>query len=444
MTTTRPARPTVLGQRRRVDAVSILTVFIVLLFAIPSKLVIGPLGGAGSPAQVLGLFALLLWASARLSGRGPTREVRQPMRTAMLLFVGLNMISYVAAAVRPIDDLELRAADRGLLMLLSWLGIVLIAAEGISSQERFDVLLRRLATAGGAIGLLGLLQFETGMSFVNLIHIPGLSESGALAAEVGGRAGFSRPAGTAVHPIEYGIVLTMLLPIAIHVAMFDRSRTALRRWAPVAFLAVAVPISISRSAIVCSIVVLAFLVPTWAPRLRHRAYVAIGGLASIMFVAVPGIIGTLVGLFSGISSDTSAQSRTGSYAIAWEFISRAPLFGRGFQTFLPEYHILDNQFLLSTIETGFAGLLAIVGLFLTGIVTARRGRRMTADPEARHLGQALAASIAAGAASFALFDALSFPQVGSLVMLVIGMIGAYYRLRQVGDSVVEEDADEPF
>ena len=29
-------------------------------------------------------------------------------------------------------------------------------------------------------------------------------------------------------------------------------------------------------------------------------------------------------------------------------------------------------------------------------------------------------------------------------MLVIGMIGAYYRLRQVGDSVVEEDADEPF
>jgi O-antigen ligase len=436
--TSRAADPALVSRRRPVDAVSILTVFIVLLFAIPSKLVFAPLGGAGSPAQLTGLVALLLWASAMLSRRRAPRAARQPVRLAMLVFVGVTMLSYVAATIRPIDELELAAADRGLLMLFSWLGIVLIASDGISSQERLMVLLRRLAAAGGAVGLLGILQFETGMTFTNLIQIPGLSESGALAAAVGGRDGFSRPAGTAVHPIEYGIVLTMLLPIAIHVALADRSRPTLRRWAPVAFLAAAVPISISRSAIVCSIVMLAFLVPTWAPRLRRRAYVAIAGLAAVMFVAVPGIIGTLVGLFSGIGTDTSAQSRTGSYAIASEFIARAPLLGRGFQTFLPAYHILDNQYLLTTIEAGFIGLAALLGLFFTGIVTARRGRRLSGDPDTRQLGQALAASLAAGAASFALFDALSFPQVASLVMLTLGLIGAYYRLQQVGDSLGEE------
>ena len=440
--TSRAADPDLVGRRRPVDAVSILTVFVVLLFAVPSKLIVAPLGGAGSPAQLLGLVALLLWASATLSRRRSPRSARNPVRFAMLVFVGVTIVSYVAAMVRPIDELELSAADRGLLMLFGWLGIVLLTSDGISSQERLTVLLRRLATAGGAVGLLGIVQFETGMTFTNLIQIPGLSESGALAAAVGDRDGFSRPAGTAVHPIEYGIVLTMLLPIAIHVALSDRSRSLLRRWAPVGFLAAAVPISISRSAIVCSIVVLAFLVPSWAARLRRRAYVAIAALGAAMFVLVPGIIGTLLGLFSGIGSDTSAQSRTGSYAIAWEFISRAPLFGRGFQTFLPAYHILDNQYLLYTIETGFIGLAALLGLFLTGIVTARRGRRLSADPDAQQLGQALAASLAAGAASFALFDALSFPQVASLVMLVLGLIGAYYRLQQVGDSLGEEIGEE--
>lgn len=415
------------------DAVTVLTFFIILLFGIPGQLIFGPLGGAGSPAQLLGMVALLWWAGYQLSRRHIPPPLRQPIRRALLVFVAAVLASYVVATVRPISDVELLAADRGLLSLSAWLGIVFVAADGIPSRARLDTLLRRLVVAGGAVALLGIAQFKTGASYTNFIQIPGLSQNSDLTSVIG-RSGFSRPAGTALHPIEFGIVLTMILPIAIHFAISDRDRSVVRRWFPVLALALAVPISISRSAIVCTTVVLAFLIPSWARPLRRRAYAAITVLLGLVFVAVPGILGTLVGLFSGISSDSSAQSRTGSYTLAWEYISRAPLFGRGFQTFLPAYHILDNEYLLATIEIGFVGLATLLALFITGVTTAWRSRKLSSDPTTRQLAQALAASVAAGGASFALFDALSFGQLTNLIMLVLGAIGALYRLQVAGNS----------
>jgi O-antigen ligase len=424
------------------DAVTVLTVSLLLLFAVPSRLVVGALGGAGSPAQLFGVGALLLWAVFQVSGRLTLAPPRQPVRNAMLLFAAATLASYVAATVRPIDDLELRAADRGLLSLMAWMGIVFVACDGIATRARLEVLLRRLVLAGGAIALLGILQFETGLSFVNYIHVPGLSVNSTVTDMVSNREGFSRPSGTAVHPIEYGIVLTMILPVALHFAIHDKHRPRLRRWWPVGAIGVTVPISISRSAIVCSIVVLAVLVPTWSRRLRRRAYLAVAALLCGIFVVVPGMLGTLVGLFSGIGSDTSAQSRTGSYALAWEFISHKPVLGRGFQTFLPEYRILDNQLLLSTIETGFLGFLALLMLFASGIVAARRARKLSSDEPGRQLAQALLASLAAGLASFALFDALSFPQVANLVMLMLGVAGALYRLQRAGNLPGSPDSED--
>jgi O-antigen ligase len=158
------------------------------------------------------------------------------------------------------------------------------------------------------------------------------------------------------------------------------------------------------------------------------------GLLGVVFVAVPGILGTLVGLFSGISSDSSAQSRTGSYALAWEFISRSPVFGRGLQTFLPEYHILDNQYLLATIETGVVGVLALLAVFITGVRCARAVRKRSTDTDTRQLAQAVAASVAAGGTSFALFDALSFSQTACMVFLMLGVTGALHRLHPAGPT----------
>ena len=434
MSTIAPAPATTRLQRIKQltpgDAATLLSFFVALLIGSPSRYVFGPLGGAGTPAQILGMTAAIWWAANGLARARRTPKVPQRIRRALLVFSGAILASYVAATVRPIEADELASADRGLLLLLAWWGIVLVAMDGIPTRARLDTVIRRLVFAGGAVATLGIVQFETGIAFTNFLRLPGLTENGGL-ADIGNRDGFLRPSGTAVHPIEFGVALNIFLPLAIHYAMNDRGlRRPLRRWYPVVALAFCISVSVSRSAILCVVVALAMLLPTWSRDVRRKAYVAIGALMAIVYLTVPGMLGTILGLFTGISNDSSAQSRTDSYGIALDFIHRSPFFGRGFSTFFPEYHILDNQYLGSVIEIGIVGLVALLYLWWSGLSTARQVRRDSSDPATRSLAQALAASLASGASSFALFDAFSFPMVPGLMFLVLGLIAALYRLNR--------------
>jgi polysaccharide biosynthesis protein PslJ len=424
------------------DAVTFLTIYIVLLLGLPSRYVFGPLGSAGTPAQILGMGALLWWVGHYLSRTYTVVPVSDPIRRAMLGFGAAVLASYAVAMVRPIDAVEMRAADRGLLTLCAWLGIFVVASDGIPSRARLDVLLRRLALGGGLIAVLGLLQFQTGMALTNYLKLPGLTENSELRS-LGARDGFVRPAGTALHAIEFGVVLAMLLPIAIHYAIHDTDKSTLRRWFPAGAIVAAVPISISRSAVVCTIVVMAMLLPTWQPAVRRVAYVCSVGLLAATYVLVPGMLGAMTRMFTGIANDGSALSRTDSYAVAAEMISRAPVFGRGFSTFLPAYRILDNQYLAVVIEMGVVGLAAILTLFAVGLSAAMGVRRRSRDQPIRQLAQALAASLAAGVVSLAFFDAFSFPMVAGLIFFLLGVISALRKLHFAGLVTIMTPANSP-
>ena len=423
---TRPA-----ATRRASPEVRLLTLLIVLLIAIPSRLIFSPLGSAGTPALVLGLVLLLSWLFARITGQ--VRRRSQPIRVVGLLFLAAVVASYIAATTRPIDAVEIRAADRGLISMIGWIGILLFAMDGPRDRADLDVLLRRLALAGGLQGVVGLVQFVTHLPLTNYIVIPGLTVNSDLGSVLG-RDGLTRPAGTTIHPIEFGAVLTMILPIALHYAIHDVHRSRLARWFPVVAIAAAVPISISRSAILSAVVVLLFLLPTWARPLRRRAYVAIAGLTVLLYLAVPGLIGTLSSLFTGISQDSSATSRTDSYHLAAEFITRAPWFGRGFRTFLPTYRILDNQYLGMAIEMGLVGVLVFLLFLATAVSESILVRRGSTDASTRDLAQSFAASLAAAGLSFAIYDAFSFPMAASLLFLIVGCAGA---LRRIENSRIE-------
>lgn len=409
------------------DGTTFLTCYLILLVAIPSRLVIGPLGGAGTPAQVLGILGTLWWFWHTLAQPLDHEMPPRPMRRAMLLFVAAILASYVAAMSRPIAMTELSSTEMGLLSMLSWLGVLLVANDGIPDRDRFDVLVRRIVLAGGLMAALGILQFATGRAFTDLIQIPGLTSNSALVS-VRDRDGFNRPSGTALHPIEFGTALTVLLPLCLHLAFHPGRLGPVRRWGPVLAIAIAVPLSISRSAIVGAVVVLLMLAPTWSPSARRWALAGLTTLAAALFVLVPGFLGTITRLFTGITRDSSALSRTDSYALAWDFVERAPITGRGFLTFLPQYRILDNQYLGMLIDTGILGLLALVGLFTTGGVVALRCRKRCSDAETRSLALSLAASVAAAAVSFAFFDAFSFPLLAGLTFLVLGLVGGLYHL----------------
>lgn len=409
------------------DSVTVLTAYTLALIAIPSRLVFGPLGGAGSPATIVGLGCLMWWMLAQLARPLPTSFGWQPVRAGAIGFCIAVLVSYVVACVRPIDQVEFSSATLALVLLGGWVGILLVANDGICDSERLLALVRRLVALGAAMATLGIIQFVTHQPLVDRISIPGLVANHA-GFGLTMREGFTRPAGTATHPIEYGAVVTMLLPLALALAMGDRRRSALRRWAPVALMGVCVPLSISRSALLASAVGTIIMLVSW-PRQARRTAIAVLLVGSVVvYLTIPGMLGSLLGLFTGISGDSSAQSRTGSYAIAGEFISRSPMFGRGFQTFLPSYRILDNQYLGMLIEIGVVGVLAFLVLIVTAMKAARDTRRHASSETIRQLGQGLLGAVAAGAVTLALFDALSFPMSAGMFFLVLGLAGGARRV----------------
>ena len=151
------------------------------------------------------------WAAIKLAGGDPDPRGRDVIRRAMLLFTAAILVSYLVAATRPVSAAELRQADTGLVLALGWLGLLLFTSSGLNSMAALTTTLRRLVLAGGLLASLGILQFVTKRAFTNYIQIPGLATNNTLVSVVG-RGGLTRPAGTALHPIEFGAVLTMMLP----------------------------------------------------------------------------------------------------------------------------------------------------------------------------------------------------------------------------------------
>jgi O-antigen ligase len=171
------------------------------------------------------------------------------------------------------------------------------------------------------------------------------------------------------------------------------------------------------------------LLPTWPKRHRRVAYLLLAGAVGLLWLVLPSLLSEFGQLFSQIGAESSSASRISAYSAAGPFIAQHPWFGQGFQTFFPQvYFFVDNQYLTSLIETGVAGLGALLALFGTGWVLARRARRAAAGERVRDLMQSLAAAVAAAAVSFATFDALSFGIASGLTFLVLGCVGAAWRL----------------
>jgi O-antigen ligase len=223
-------------------------------------------------------------------------------------------------------------------------------------------------------------------------------------------------------------VITMLLPLALTLAMQTDGRSPLRRWFPVVAMAGAIPITISRSAIVGAIVGVAVLLPT-LPRSARRLVILGGlGLGGAIFVLMPGMLGVLRNLFTNVTSDPSALSRTNSYGFVYEYFQGRPLFGRGFLTFLPKYRIVDNQYLGLLVDIGAVGLVAFFLLVLSGLCVSWRLHRIVSLETGHELAAGLAAGIAVGIVGFALFDGLAFPMASGFLFLELGLAGAIWCL----------------
>lgn len=439
MASTTSARRSVRGAHRgdrRFDAVSLLTIFLVLLLAIESRLVIAPIGGAGAPAQLVCLGCLGWWVYHHVQRTDSRPWSVQPVRIALFAMFLAFTASYVAAMSRPISGDESSVSTLGMVAMLGWVGLGLLANDGITDEDRLETIIRRLVIGTTAVAVLGIAQFIFQDPLIRWISIPGLVPNLPLSG-LGTRSGFVRPAGTTLHPIEFGAVLSTVLPLAIARARTRPPGQRLGANVAVCVIAIAIVICGSRSALVSTLVGLAVLAMVWSATTKLMAAAAAGVLVLFVGVTMPGMAGTLVGLFTGFSEDGSVKSRTDSYTIVGEFFGRQPWFGRGYSTFLPSYRILDNQYLLLLVEVGIVGLAAFLLVLGTAFWSARAARIHSTDPVRRERAQALAAGIAAAAIGFGTYDGLSFPTGTGILFLVVGIAGATWRLAR------EDPTEEP-
>ncbi|MEU5878054.1 O-antigen ligase family protein [Spirillospora sp. NPDC047279] len=433
----RPEARPLLGQ---VDGVTVLSVFVVVLTMVPARFVVGPLGAAGTPAGVMAVLCLFWYLSAMITSRTSPIIGRQPVRTVAVVFTCAMLASYAAAMSRPMPGLEVNGADRGLILTAGWVGVALLAADGIPRLDRLEAVRRRLVMGGGVIAVLGGLQFFTGFDLAGHLAFPGLTTSTNYTSLLQ-REEFNRPMATATHPIEFGVVLAMLLPLAVHGAVFAPEGRKGRRWLVVALILMVLPMTVSRSAVLGMAVVCVVILPIWPAIWRVVAIMVLGVLTVALRALVPGLIGTLTSLVSSIGTDSSTVARSSDYVVLGEAVAHRPWLGQGFGTYLPQsYRILDNQYLLSLVETGVVGLVALLTVLLSGWFLARSARRASTDPEVRHLAQCFAAAAAVAVFSFGTFDAFSFPMVANLAFLILGCCGALWRLTHDGSGGGAGDA----
>jgi hypothetical protein len=441
--------------RSRRDVTTVLSIFAILLFLIPARFVFPGAGGVGTPANALGLLALMWWVCGLVVPSVGLRPSFVPVHVGLFLYGAWTLVSYAMAFRRPLTPLEVSGADRGLIGLAAVIGVAVLAADGIQSRQRLVLMLERIVMLVTVVAVIGMIQFIFSYDVASLIRPPGLVQNTAIYA-VKERSLFARPYSTTLHPIEFSVVLAATAPIALTMALqrHSSSWSMVRRWVSALVIVSATLLGVSRSGLLGLVVGVGVLALGWS--WRRRLNVAVAALVFLggMRLAVPGLLGTLKNLIIKANDDPSIQGRLGDMAAVSRMLSESPIVGRGVGTFNSvEYFVLDNEYYRTSVEAGVVGVFVLVLLFALTIVCARRAGRAGTE-EDRQLGTAVAAAVLVLAVSCATFDGLAYPMFTGLLFLLVGISGACWRLLgsgararprtvQVGDREEVRDGHVP-
>lgn len=406
-------------------------IFIFALFVFPSPYVLVALGGSASPAMLIGLLMLGWWTLTRITGSLSASRSRQPLRIALMIFVGTVLASTAAAYARILPVYEMQAPLRGLAIVASFAGVCLFFSDGLRNRVDIEKIVFALVLGGTFVAVIGLIEFFTRSEIAPLLQLPGLEAMGDVYL-ISERNGFPRVAATATHPIEYGIILCVIWPFAMrHAVMMWSKKGRFFSLIPITLMSLALPTTMSRTAVVAFTVVVATMWFTWSPRRRMRFFMVVGFGIAGLFVLAPQVPNAIIALFTKADEDISITTRTDDYSKAADLISQHLWFGRGLKTFDPiQYFYVDNQYLLSLIEIGVIGTAALIGFIVTAITLARNTKHTARDPFMRELGQCCASSLTAIMLCFATFDTLSFPMIAFTTLTIVGISGALWRVNR--------------
>lgn len=416
---------------RRADGATLACLFVVALLVIPSRMVLRGVPLALSPASVIAMLVGIVWFCAHFTTTLGVTKGPNVVRTGLFVYGAAILVTYGVSTYGYLPADELSLADHSIVLMIAILGLALGVCDGIRSADRIDFVLKAVVVCGAISGVVGICQFLLKVDATQYLRLPILRYESTETLGTIERGGMRRVGGTAGHPIEFGVVSAMILPFAAHYAFQakERAQPALRWWICTALIATGMMFSSSRSAMVSLAGVAVVLFIGWPNKRRLRALLVGVIFLAAMKVAVPGLIGNLVGLFANAGRDDSVKYRTHDYPIAAAEIARHLWFGRGYGTwYAPKHQVFDNQYILTAVEGGVLGIAAFALIFLVGIWAAVRFRYLSTDPSRRDLGLTIAAALVVPLLGSATFDLVSFKTGEGLSFLLIGVAGAMLRI----------------
>ncbi|MBN1171693.1 MAG: O-antigen ligase family protein [Micromonosporaceae bacterium] len=424
--------------RRRptyIDAARALGLMLILLGLVPARLIVPGMTDLGRPGLLLGFLLFCWWGLVRFSPQ-LVMTGRQPTRWSLLVFMVTVLISYAMGLLRGLTTMEVNSADRVMLFFCVFTGVALTAADGIPNWLRLRGVLRVLVGVATIVSAIALVQYTLNLDITRYLAIPGLEEKGWVPGFEERGAGV-RVASTTTHYIELASYLAMVLPFAIHFAWFGH-RPHHRRLALgcAVLMAGGIAVTISRTGVLAAAIVLIVLFCCWTWRMRYTMLVWSFGLLAAVIVASPGLGRTLLHLFDDPSSNPAFTVRQERYPMVFAYVAQRPWFGRGTGTWvMPQYQVLDNQWLVTLAANGIVGVVALAAVHLTAIVLAWLSLRRSQRAEDRHLCAALIATQLLALAVAGTFDSLSYMTYSTTMAVTVGMCGTVWRLTHPARAV---------
>jgi O-antigen ligase len=373
--------------------------------------------------SVLFAACVMGWIRTRSQWPEAARGAGRPL-------AGLLIVAYASFVVNAADLVatdQFATAAKRLVMLAGFALVYVSVVLLLGRRQQILAIVRILVNLGFVVAVAGIAERLVRVNPLRRLQevIPILEMYRGTGIAVRGAG--NRILGTANHPIEFGAVMALILPLTLFLAFAARD-TRPRLWygAAATAQALALMFSASRSALIALAV--AFVILMVGAKPKHRgtmlALAATGAVATHFLF--PGVLSTFSSMLRPAwliyDETTGTSTRFGDYpAVAALFWAR-PLLGMGYEALdVERYFHLDNQYLKFLVELGALGVFMIAWFFERLLRPLLRAMRENALDEPIPLAGTLLASVASYVVSCAFFDTFGFPQVTNLFFLVAGL-----------------------
>ncbi|MHB1710025.1 MAG: O-antigen ligase family protein [Acidimicrobiales bacterium] len=241
------------------------------------------------------------------------------------------------------------------------------------------------------------------------------------------RGGHVRPQVAAQFSLEYSWVLAMFLPFAIYASLRARRNGGrFSRWAPLLPLGVilGVVLTASRSAeLAIPVEIVLFAVVSGADRHLLKWVAAVGGAGALFVVFDPSLVSKP---FSRGAVSDPLSVRLERLPVLFAMVVHHPFFGIGFNGYARMFGGIDDAYASIYATLGVVGLVAWIGVFVTGAATAAATLRSPAGSDARRFGAACLIGIGSAMAAAATYDFQNTVQSpwGLIVLAAFGAVVA--------------------